>query len=145
MGKQRPYKLEVEPQPSIYEEVHEMDRETLKQELAAAFKRHLPEKAWDEMAMMAETAEHIAYGSWTALKAKRLPGFDHFGLPNYSKPELKCGCPLASISDWVNTELYHTHPGADVTTFFGYATWDANMSKRFGVPNGIIKVVESNG
>lgn len=126
MGKVSEFKLQVNPE--LRNITGRIDRNELKEIVEQSF-RTQDSRVRQHLAQMCETVQYIAYGSW-ATKVRTDEGL------------ARCGCPLASIADWVKTDDdWNLHEGRDVRYLSGFATYDRNMRVKFGSERGYLEVV----
>lgn len=123
MGKERKYKLlGLGNRHDPYDLNGAISRDDLSEIVKEAFESS-PKEIQDELQLLVETVEYIGYGYWQGWVMDPAKG---------EEPQ-RCGCPLASISDWIEgNSLFAIHPGVppdQITLAFG--RFDSIMSVKY--------------
>lgn len=124
MGKEREFKLHVRQDPTVVRPhmLGTITRRELKDVINNAFCQ-VPKDLKAALDEMVETTEYISWGLWTSYVREEDDSLS------------RCGCPLASVSDWVTDHhVFHDHPGQvarDLTS--AWERYDRLMRYRYPI------------
>lgn len=135
--KEKPFKLLVNDATlRATPRVGVIDRDTLKSIVMHSF-RHARKDLKEELRLMCETVERIAYGTWLVMD-----DYTPAEYGRYTSENVKCGCPLASISDVLTMTAFKEHGGLGVRSLTkGWQAYDDTMRMRFNHRTGWVDVI----